>query len=407
MARQRKKLPSPTEAKETERNMETPAQSQSRRWLTGMGSAPTVFHNPAQDVEIDGAIVTPNTEIQQKLIPLTFGSFLPQKFQPIMEEIEGKEEQSAVKENLETVHRRLQFSTAGTNVQIPSAIAPSEKIGNKEEVPTMHKNRNSQMGKILNYVPPAIREGQAGNLEGVQRATKRKRNKNKTNLKWLPKEHKGNETDQVEGHTDLAKQSIAETEGIQTGLLKQSMPEGGTLMANDKDEESGQKDQNTSAIGKGKAVQQAPVTSISSSNRFGILQTNDIDTIQGDAGPQRNRQRGIHPKPFKLYGSVMEHSDFKGIVEKVWRQDVKAEPMQRIWLKLKMLNMDLKDLNTYMASYKYQLNQARHKLEVIQNQLMTHPLDRQLINQERLALAETEKWSNIEEQVLKQKFRAN
>ncbi|OIT32166.1 hypothetical protein A4A49_58487, partial [Nicotiana attenuata] len=88
MARQRKKLPSPTVVKENEGNMETPAQSQPRRWLTGMGSAPTVFHNPAQGVEIDGTTVTPDTGIQQKLIPLTFGSFLPQKFQPIMEEIE-------------------------------------------------------------------------------------------------------------------------------------------------------------------------------------------------------------------------------------------------------------------------------------------------------------------------------
>lgn len=95
MARKRKKLPSPTVVKENEGNMETPAQSQPRRWLTGMGNAPTVFHNPAQGVKIDGTTVTPDTGIQQKLIPLTFGSFLPQKFQPIMEEIEYEGEESA------------------------------------------------------------------------------------------------------------------------------------------------------------------------------------------------------------------------------------------------------------------------------------------------------------------------
>lgn len=38
---------------------------------------------------------------------------------------------------------------------------------------------------------------------------------------------------------------------------------------------------------------------------------------------------------------------------------------------------------------------------------MAHPLDQNLIDQERLALAETEEWSNVEEQVLKQKSRAN
>ncbi|XP_070030161.1 uncharacterized protein [Nicotiana sylvestris] len=117
-----------------------------------------------------------------------------------------------------------------------------------------------------------------------------------------------------------------------------------------------------------------------------------INTLQLSQCNQSNQQRGIHPKPFKLYGSVMEHLEFKGIVERVWKQDVKAEPMQRIWLKLKMLKVDLKDLNTYMDSYKYQLNQARYKLEIIQNQLMAHPLDQNLIDQERLALAETEKW---------------
>lgn len=155
MARKRKKLPSPTVVKENEGNMETPAQSQPRRWLTGMGNAPTVFHNPAQGVKIDGTTVTPDTGIQQKLIPLTFGIFLPQKFQPIMEEIECEGEESAEKENRVTIHRRLQFSTAGNTVQIPLAMAPSEKIGNNEEVPTMQKNRSSQMGKTLNYVPPS------------------------------------------------------------------------------------------------------------------------------------------------------------------------------------------------------------------------------------------------------------
>lgn len=97
----------------------------------------------------------------------------------------------------------------------------------------------------------------------------------------------------------------------------------------------------------------------------------------------------------------MEHVDFKGIFDRIWKQNIKADPMQRIWLRLKMLKRDLKGLNTYMASYKHQLNHARHKLEVIQTQLMVHHLDQDLIEQERGALAEAEKWSNIEEQVLK------
>lgn len=108
---------------------------------------------------------------------------------------------------------------------------------------------------------------------------KRKKNKNKTNLQWLPKEHRGNETGQLGGQTELGKQHTVETEGKQTGVIKQFMPEDCTQMANDKYEESGQNDQNTRTIGKGKAVQQAPVASISSSNRFEILQMTDSDTI--------------------------------------------------------------------------------------------------------------------------------
>ncbi|OIT28159.1 hypothetical protein A4A49_59170, partial [Nicotiana attenuata] len=88
MARHRKKLPLSTEAKEDDSKEETPALNQPTCWLTGMGSAPTVFHKPAKDGEIDGTTVTPDTGIQQRLLPVTFGSFLSQKFQPIREEIE-------------------------------------------------------------------------------------------------------------------------------------------------------------------------------------------------------------------------------------------------------------------------------------------------------------------------------
>ncbi|OIT33042.1 hypothetical protein A4A49_12963 [Nicotiana attenuata] len=602
MTRQRKKLPSPTEAKENEGNMETPAQSQPRRWLTGVGSAPTVFHNPAQGVEIDGATVTPDTGIQQKLIPLTFGSFLSQKFQPIMEEIECEGEQSAMKENMETVHRRLQFSTARNTVQIPSAIAPSEKIRNKEEVPTMHKNRSSQMGKILNYVPPAIREGTFivqietedtmeqeiywstvliwyvlgdnpyeksmdnyitnglplgfWSLEVLSKLAsvvgkplyidiitaetekfghnstecwlkdkqemerefkeqpKRKRNKNKTNLKWLPKEHSGNETGQLGGQTKLVKQSTIETEGMQIGLVKQSMPEGCTQMANDKSEELGQKDQNTRTIEtrvkerKAARIMKQVARDWSACCNYNahpngriwllcksnvniqilviddqfihceIHETNSnfkaMETVvyASNDSTQRNQlwrkliQIGTNIQDYWLlsgdFNNVLHTDDkigtpvtqaetqgFQDMINTLQLSQVKSlgwhytwcnkqkpdkrvysrwafgnfewlqqynhieaeflnpEDVQRIWLKLKMLKMDLKDLNTYMASYKYQLNQARHKLEIIQNQLMTHPLDQNLIDQERLALAETEKWSNVEEQVPKQKSRAN
>uniref|UniRef100_A0A1S3YJW7 Uncharacterized protein n=1 Tax=Nicotiana tabacum TaxID=4097 RepID=A0A1S3YJW7_TOBAC len=121
---------------------------------------------------------------------------------------------------------------------------------------------------------------------------------------------------------------------------------------------------------------------------------------------QGHQMRSLHPKPFKLYSSVMENAEFKKIVNRVWEQNIQAEPMHKVWQILKMLKGDLKELNAYMTSYKQHLNHARHKLEVIQTKLMVQHLDQDLIEQERRALAEVEKWSNIEEQVHKQKSRA-
>ncbi|XP_075074369.1 uncharacterized protein LOC142161975 [Nicotiana tabacum] len=120
-----------------------------------------------------------------------------------------------------------------------------------------------------------------------------------------------------------------------------------------------------------------------------------------------DQKRNLHPKPFKLYSSVMDHADFAGIVEKVWNQKVNGGNMHRVWNKLKDLKTELKELNTYMASYRLQLNKARQKLEAIQSELKHKHMDQRLIDQEKIALMEVEKWSSIEEQILHQKSRAH
>ncbi|XP_070007223.1 uncharacterized protein [Nicotiana sylvestris] len=159
MARHRKKLPSLSEAKEYEGKEETPTHNQPSRWLTGMGSAPTVFHKPAKDGEIDRTTVTPDTCIQQGLLPVTFGSFLPQKFQQIREEIEENEAQTLLKETTEAaqVYRRLQFSAQVNSGQIRQDMTCPVEVERKKEA--MQKNRSSQKGKTLCYVPPAMRDG--------------------------------------------------------------------------------------------------------------------------------------------------------------------------------------------------------------------------------------------------------
>ncbi|XP_060195114.1 uncharacterized protein LOC132624337 [Lycium barbarum] len=59
-----------------------------------------------------------------------------------------------------------------------------------------------------------------------------------------------------------------------------------------------------------------------------------------------------------------------------------------------------------MAAYEQKLNHARQALEITQAKLCLQPLDQQLLEQEKGILADVEKWSNVEEQVLRQKSKA-
>lgn len=54
------------------------------------------------------------------------------------------------------IHRRLQFSANGNTMQICQNMTPPVEIESKKEA--MQKNRSSQVGKALSYVPPAVRD---------------------------------------------------------------------------------------------------------------------------------------------------------------------------------------------------------------------------------------------------------
>ncbi|XP_075074605.1 uncharacterized protein LOC142162181 [Nicotiana tabacum] len=128
--------------------------------------------------------------------------------------------------------------------------------------------------------------------------------------------------------------------------------------------------------------------------QYGHIEAEFLNPEVSDHSPllikcsQGHQMRSLHPKPFKLYSSVMENAEFKKIVNRVWEQNIQAEPMHKVWQRLKILKGDLKELNAYMVSYKQHLNHARHKFEVIQTKLMVQHLDQDLIEQERRALAE-------------------
>ncbi|XP_049402176.1 uncharacterized protein LOC125865921 [Solanum stenotomum] len=59
-----------------------------------------------------------------------------------------------------------------------------------------------------------------------------------------------------------------------------------------------------------------------------------------------------------------------------------------------------------MASYKQKLNVLREQLDILQTNLQTSNLDQSIIEQEKKILIDIEKWSNIEELVIRHKSRA-
>ncbi|XP_019224938.1 PREDICTED: uncharacterized protein LOC109206559 [Nicotiana attenuata] len=102
----------------------------------------------------------------------------------------------------------------------------------------------------------------------------------------------------------------------------------------------------------------------------------------------------------------MELPQFQSIIQQVWNQCYDGAPMQQIWCKLKNMKEQLKEINAYMASYKQSLEQAREKLDIIQSQMKQDLLAQAPFNEEKAALDEIEMWSNVEEQVMRQKSKA-
>lgn len=85
--------------------------------------------------------------------------------------------------------------------------------------------------------------------------------------------------------TEKGIQSIPLPKVIGTEALKLTSSIEGTQGVIDKDERAEYKDQNDNKISKGKVVHQEPVIAIKSTNRFDVLQMNETETLQGNAGP--------------------------------------------------------------------------------------------------------------------------
>ncbi|XP_019248642.1 PREDICTED: uncharacterized protein LOC109227903 [Nicotiana attenuata] len=144
--------------------------------------------------------------------------------------------------------------------------------------------------------------------------------------------------------------------------------------------------------------------------QYGHVEADYMNPSVSDHSPiliKCGSQKLLHPKPFKLYTNVMDHPQFQNIVQQTWQKKYEGVSMQKIWCKLKSLKEQLKEINAYMASYKQKLDQARERLDIVQNQMKQNLLAQSLINEEKEAIGEIEKWSKVEEQVLRQKSKAS
>ncbi|XP_075102876.1 uncharacterized protein LOC142177587 [Nicotiana tabacum] len=103
---------------------------------------------------------------------------------------------------------------------------------------------------------------------------------------------------------------------------------------------------------------------------------------------------------------IMQWGHFFDIVERIWGQSYIACKMKNSWMKLKALRPIFRALNNeQFRTISLKNEQARVELENIQRKINAACND-SLIGEERNLLQNLEKWSLIEESILKQKSRA-
>lgn len=111
-------------------------------------------------------------------------------------------------------------------------------------------------------------------------------------------------------------------------------------------------------------------------------------------------------KPFKFLNCLADHAEFKVVIKKAWEINTSGPLMMKVWRKLKIAKQGLKVLNS--KDYKLvgrKVNELREKLGEIQNCMRDHRQYQNMFDEEKLIKEQVEKWSNIEENMLRQKSR--
>lgn len=110
--------------------------------------------------------------------------------------------------------------------------------------------------------------------------------------------------------------------------------------------------------------------------------------------------------PFRFLNVWADHAKFLHLVQDVCSFPQRGWKMKSIWTKLKDLKPRLKTLNNEeFKSITLKIEQARSELHHIHKQMASQYSDF-LLDQEKTMLTKLEKWSLIDDSVLKQKSTA-
>ncbi|XP_033513491.1 uncharacterized protein [Nicotiana tomentosiformis] len=104
-------------------------------------------------------------------------------------------------------------------------------------------------------------------------------------------------------------------------------------------------------------------------------------------------------RPIRPLNVLLKHDSFKEAVKHCWDQSFTRCHMYRLWMKLKALESEIRVLNKEMTN-------TENRIASLQQKMANDMFNNQLIVEEKALLIQLEKWTEIQEQILRQKSRA-
>ncbi|KAH0746543.1 hypothetical protein KY285_008200 [Solanum tuberosum] len=111
-------------------------------------------------------------------------------------------------------------------------------------------------------------------------------------------------------------------------------------------------------------------------------------------------------KPFRFLNCLSAHQDFMPLVQQAWDTRSRRKYMESVWQKLKITRINLKQLNTQeFNSVGAKIQECRQRLAITQSLMRDQQHASELFTIERDLKKDLEKWSGVEESIVKQKSK--